>query len=90
MAEELHYILPRKAQVTAEVFAVHQLAWEFRRERELRLAHQRYCQWYYEIARQHQAEHQHLQRQQRLPGQCLSAVANAFLRWQARRKSTLK
>ncbi|MEO0946888.1 MAG: hypothetical protein AAFY11_01830 [Cyanobacteria bacterium J06641_5] len=86
MTEELHYILPRKAQVTAEVFAVHQLAWEFRREREMRLAHQHYCQWYREVARQHQVEHQRLQQQQQLPRQCLSAVANALLGWQRRCK----
>jgi len=92
MAEELHYILPRKTQATAEIFAVRHLAWEFRREREMRLAHQRYCQWYSEIARQHKTEHQRLQRQHQrlgqLPGQCLATVANALFGWRQRRQST--
>lgn len=54
------YLLPKSADVQwqADALDLHQAAQEFRLEVERRQAHEEYCQWYYEAARQTQAEHQ--------------------------------
>ena len=51
--------LPRPADVrqnAQEVLELHQAAVDFRREAEHRQAFEDYCQWYYRIAAQNQAE----------------------------------
>ncbi|MGK7926983.1 MAG: hypothetical protein AB4290_17365 [Spirulina sp.] len=55
MPQDFHYIIPQLPP-TADLFATHQLASEFRRETEYRQQAKEYCQWYYEVARQHRAE----------------------------------
>lgn len=55
MSDKFHYIIPALPP-TAEFFAPHQLAWEFRREVQVRDDFNAYCDWYYETAQRHQAE----------------------------------
>ncbi|MEM8641306.1 MAG: hypothetical protein AAGG51_21185 [Cyanobacteria bacterium P01_G01_bin.54] len=55
MSEPCHFLVPAPPPVV-EGFATHQLAWEFRHEVEQREAHQAYCDWYDQVARQHQEE----------------------------------
>lgn len=43
-------------QETVEIFELHQMAQDFRREIIYREAHERYCAWYSDLARQHQQE----------------------------------
>ncbi|MGB3296237.1 MAG: hypothetical protein WBB01_24895 [Phormidesmis sp.] len=52
------YLLPKSAEVQWQVdaLALHQAAQEFRLEVEHRQAHEDYCQWYYEAARQTQMD----------------------------------
>ena len=52
------YLLPKSAEVQwiEEALQLHQAAQEFRWEVETRRAHEEYCQWYYEAARQVQAD----------------------------------
>ncbi|MCW6036851.1 hypothetical protein K4A83_11340 [Spirulina subsalsa FACHB-351] len=54
MGQEFRFILPTPPQT--EKFATHQLAYEFRREREQREEWRDYCAWYAETAQKHQAE----------------------------------
>ncbi|NEO85915.1 MAG: hypothetical protein F6J87_16925 [Spirulina sp. SIO3F2] len=55
MTEPFHFLIPAPPPAN-EVFATHQLAWEFRHEVQQRQAHQDYCDWYAQVARQHQQE----------------------------------
>lgn len=51
------YLLPSaEIQWIQGALALQQAAQEFRLEVERRQAHEDYCQWYYETARQNQAE----------------------------------
>ena len=52
------YLLPETAEVrpVSDILAAHQAAIEFQREVELRQAFEDYCQWYYKLAAQNQAE----------------------------------
>lgn len=53
------YLLPKSAaeiQCIEDALELHQAAHEFRFEVERRQAQARYCQWYYEMAKQTQAE----------------------------------
>ncbi|MEL6552752.1 MAG: hypothetical protein AAFQ63_04715 [Cyanobacteria bacterium J06621_11] len=52
------YVLPQSAEVrpVSDMLAAHQAAIEFRREVEHRQAFEDYCQWYYKLAEQNQAE----------------------------------
>lgn len=55
----LEYLLPKSAaeiQWIEESLALQQAAQEFRMEVDRRQAEEAYCQWYYEMARQTQAE----------------------------------
>lgn len=47
----------------AEVFRIHQLSWEFHCEVTNRDRHRQYCQWYREVARQHQEEFARMQKE---------------------------
>lgn len=53
-----NYLLPKSAEVQwiEEALALHQAAQEFRLEVERRQAQEAYCQWYYDMAQQTQAE----------------------------------
>lgn len=53
-----HYLLPKSAEVQwiEEALELHQAAQDFRIEVERRQAHEAYCQWYQEMARQTQAD----------------------------------
>ena len=55
MSEELQRIFPAPPP-PAEMFATHQLAHEFCREAEHRQEFKEYCQWYRQVALQHQQE----------------------------------
>lgn len=55
MSEELQHIFPTPPP-PVEMFASHQLAHEFRREAEHRQEFKKYCQWYRQVALQHQQE----------------------------------
>lgn len=52
------YFLPKSAEIQwiEEALELQQAAQEFRLEVERRQAHEDYCKWYYETARQTQAE----------------------------------
>ena len=52
------YVLPQSAEVqqVADILVAHQAAIEFRREVEHRQAFEDYCEWYYKLAAQNQAE----------------------------------
>ena len=55
MTPEFFQFVP-EPEATIEVFTVHQLAYDFRREVKYRQDFQQYCQWYHETAQQHQQE----------------------------------
>ncbi|MEC4983583.1 MAG: hypothetical protein SAJ37_12320 [Oscillatoria sp. PMC 1068.18] len=55
MPEELRQIFPSPPPA-AEIFATHQLAYEFRRETEYRQRFAEYCEWYRHTAQIHQQE----------------------------------
>lgn len=78
-------ILPQSATITAEAFAGHQLAWEFRCEREERRARQHYCQWYRKVSQQNRRESERLQQQQQFLKQGVLAFARALYVWRDRR-----
>ncbi|MEL6777727.1 MAG: hypothetical protein AAFO06_10760 [Cyanobacteria bacterium J06597_16] len=52
------YLLPKSAEVQRieEALQLQQAAQEFRMEVERRQAHEAYCQWYYDMAQQTQAD----------------------------------
>ena len=55
------HILPKSAEVrqmAEDALELHQAAIDFRREVEHRQAFEDYCQWYYRLAAQNQAEMQ--------------------------------
>ena len=53
-----NYLLPNSAEVQwiEEALELHQAAQEFRLEVERRQAQEEYCQWYYDMAKQTQAD----------------------------------
>lgn len=55
MSQELQTIFP-SAPPVAEILINHHLSQAFRREVESRQEHQRYCDWYRQLAHQHQRE----------------------------------
>lgn len=58
------YILPQSAEVrhiADEALELHQAAISFQREVDHRQAFEDYCQWYYRLAAQNQAEMQAMQ-----------------------------
>jgi len=55
MVKRFLFLAPAPPPANA-TFAAHQLAWEFRHEVQQRQAHQDYCDWYTEAARQHRQE----------------------------------
>lgn len=67
MPDEFRQIIPAPPPA-AEIFARHQLAYEFRREAEYRQEMQQYCQWYYTIAEQNRRELTKLRRDFNLLG----------------------
>lgn len=62
MANELRWIAPMPPDSDFEFLETHQVAYEFYSEVRHREAFEQYCQWYYNVALQHQQEHQKLQR----------------------------
>lgn len=60
MSDELQRFVPAPPPA-ADIFATHQLAWEFRRETQHRQAFQRHCEWYRLAVQQHQQEWQAMQ-----------------------------
>lgn len=52
------YLLPESAEVrqVSDYLAAHQATFDFQREVEHRQAFEDYCQWYYRLAKQNQAE----------------------------------
>ncbi|MEO0768003.1 MAG: hypothetical protein AAFY72_01000 [Cyanobacteria bacterium J06649_4] len=54
----LEYIVPKSAEVRriSEALELHQAAIDFQRECAQRQAFEDYCQWYYKLAEQNQAE----------------------------------
>jgi len=52
------YLLPESAEVrqVSDYLAAHQATFDFQREVEHRQAFEDYCQWYYKLAKQNQAE----------------------------------
>ncbi|MBW4650448.1 MAG: hypothetical protein KME06_17435 [Kastovskya adunca ATA6-11-RM4] len=60
MSEEIQYIVPAPSPAV-EIFAQHQLAYEFRREAQAREEFRSYCQWYDSTAKRHQQELEKMQ-----------------------------
>ena len=60
MPEPFPQIVPAPPPA-ADIFATHQLAYEFRQEIEYRQEHERYCQWYHQAAELHRQELQKMQ-----------------------------
>lgn len=56
MAEFSQHIIPVPQPEAEEIFAVYEATHEFYREAEHRDALEQYCQWYYQMAEQHQQE----------------------------------
>jgi hypothetical protein len=56
MADFLQRIIPMPQPDVAEIFRVYQATHDFYREVEQREALEEYCQWYYQVAEQHQQE----------------------------------
>lgn len=61
MPEKFQYIVPAPPP-PADIFATYQLAHDFYREAQYRQAHERYCEWYRQIAEDHQQEYKKMQR----------------------------
>ncbi|WP_448564879.1 hypothetical protein [Trichothermofontia sp.] len=55
-SDNMHWIVPSSPDIAPEILQVHQLAYDFRYEVEVRREFQRYCQWYYETAKRNQQE----------------------------------
>ena len=61
MSPNFQHIIPQLPP-TAEVFASHQLTYEFRREVVYREDFKQYCDWYYLTAQKHREEYLKMQR----------------------------
>lgn len=61
MPPELRSIFPEANSPATEIFQISQTTQEFYQEVKYREDFQNYCQWYYEIAEQHQKELQKMQ-----------------------------
>ena len=66
------YLVPQSAEVrpVSEALQLHQAAIDFQREAAHRQAFEDYCEWYYKLAEQNQAERQAMQND-----------ANSFMWW---------
>lgn len=62
MSEHFHYIEPAPIP-QADIFATHQLTFEFRRETEYRDTLKSYYSWYHSVAQQHQQEFSQMQKE---------------------------
>lgn len=60
MSEPFPYILLAPPP-PADIFATHQLAYEFQREVQQRQEFEHYCEWYRQTAERHQQEFQKMQ-----------------------------
>ncbi len=71
------YLLPESAEVrpVCDILEAHQAAINFKREVEHRQAFEDYCQWYYKLAQQNEAELLAMQND-----------ANSFMWWLSRRE----
>lgn len=67
MSKDFYYILP-PAQNTMDVLEAHQITIEFRQEVRYREDLERYCQWYYDTARQHRRELEKMRRDPNILG----------------------
>lgn len=53
---ELHYLVPTPQPEVQEIFKVYETTYQFYREAEYRQELEQYCEWYYQVAEQHQQE----------------------------------
>jgi hypothetical protein len=56
MSDFSQYIVPVPQPDVTEVFEVYQVTYEFYREAEQRQALEEYCEWYYQVAQEHQQD----------------------------------
>jgi hypothetical protein len=61
MSHDLRWIAPIPPEPDFAVLEAHQLGYEFREEVQQRARFDRYCQWYYATALNHQREAQKMQ-----------------------------
>ena len=66
-SRDFSWLIP-SPQPVAEVLEAHQLTYEFRQEVQQRQDYEHYCQWYAEIAAQHQWELQQMRQDIHLLG----------------------